>query len=82
MEEVFSTEGRELSAGEVTGLRWLGLGRQVIVVSGDGLVGRDADVEGIEEAFRHTRLVTLTGPPGAGKTALARVVAARRGAPA
>ncbi|WP_459805320.1 ATP-binding protein [Herbidospora sp. RD11066] len=49
-------------------------------MSGDGLVGRDADVEGIEEAFRRTRLVTLTGPPGAGKTALARVVAARRGA--
>ncbi|GLX99335.1 hypothetical protein [Herbidospora sp. NBRC 101105] len=52
----------------------------MIVVSGDGLVGRDADADGIEEAFRHTRLVTLTGPPGAGKTALARVVAARRGA--
>ncbi|TKK83600.1 hypothetical protein FDA94_33185 [Herbidospora galbida] len=52
----------------------------MIVVSGDGLVGRDADVNGIEEAFRHTRLVTLTGSPGAGKTALAKVVAARRGA--
>ncbi|WP_062357359.1 ATP-binding protein [Herbidospora yilanensis] len=49
-------------------------------MSGDGLVGRDADMNGIEEAFRHTRLVTLTGPPGAGKTALARVVAAARGA--
>ncbi|WP_066372509.1 ATP-binding protein [Herbidospora mongoliensis] len=49
-------------------------------MSGDGLVGRDADVEGIEKAFLRTRLVTLTGPPGAGKTALARVVAAKRGA--
>ncbi|WP_061295330.1 ATP-binding protein [Herbidospora cretacea] len=49
-------------------------------MSGDGLVGRDADVEGVEEAFRRTRLVTLTGPPGAGKTALARVIAARHGA--
>jgi predicted ATPase/transcriptional regulator with XRE-family HTH domain len=43
------------------------------------LVGRDAQVQAVCEHFleRQARLVTLTGPPGIGKTRLAMEVAAR-----
>jgi predicted ATPase len=34
-------------------------------------IGRDADISTVREAFDHSRLVTLVGPGGAGKTRLA-----------
>lgn len=41
------------------------------------LVGRDRQIEGVRAALadEHTRLLTVTGPPGVGKTRLALVVA-------
>jgi non-specific serine/threonine protein kinase len=35
-----------------------------------GFVGRDADVDGVTQLFAQTRLVTLVGPGGVGKTRL------------
>ena len=44
----------------------------------DLFVGRDGELEAVSRilAHRHTRLVTLTGPPGIGKTRLAVACAA------
>lgn len=44
------------------------------------LLGRDRDLEAIAEILTHRNLVTVVGPGGVGKTALAREVARRRGA--
>jgi non-specific serine/threonine protein kinase len=40
------------------------------------LIGRDAEVASVRQLLRDNRLVTLTGPPGVGKTRLALEVAA------
>ena len=42
------------------------------------LVGRSADIAGVEDAMRAGRLVTITGPGGVGKTRLAVELAGRR----
>jgi predicted ATPase len=47
---------------------------------GTALVGRDRELVEVEERMRTSRLVTLVGPGGVGKTALARATAERVGA--
>ena len=44
-------------------------------------LGRDSDLAAVADALLHTRLVTLTGPGGAGKTRLSLEVAGRHHAP-
>lgn len=41
------------------------------------LIGRDADLAAVAAALERSRVVTLTGPPGVGKTRLAGEVASR-----
>jgi MoxR-like ATPase len=41
----------------------------------DRIVGREKDAHAIVACWTSHRLVTVTGPPGVGKTALARVLA-------
>ena len=48
----------------------------------DGLLGRDDDVESVSRALEDSRLVTLTGAPGIGKTRLALAVADEQTNPA
>ena len=43
-----------------------------------GLIGRAADVDGVSDAMRRARLVTLTGPGGVGKTRMAIELGHRR----
>ena len=52
-----------------------GLGNLPVPVS--SLVGRARELERIGETLRRTRLVTLTGPGGVGKTRLALALAER-----
>jgi DNA-binding SARP family transcriptional activator/predicted ATPase len=52
---------------------WVALGR--------GLVGRDAEVSGVSGALGDDAVVTVTGPPGSGKSALAAAAALRSSLP-
>jgi predicted ATPase/DNA-binding CsgD family transcriptional regulator len=49
-----------------------------LVPRSGGLLGRDAEIVGVAEALEVSRLVTLTGAPGIGKTRLALAVAEGR----
>ncbi|MFF2266638.1 BTAD domain-containing putative transcriptional regulator [Cellulosimicrobium cellulans] len=66
------------SATGVTGAR----ATQVrgVRVAPDALVGRDDDVERVRDALARSRLVTVLGPGGLGKTRLAQEVARRAAA--
>ena len=44
-----------------------------------GLIGRASDLEGVIDAIRQARLVTLTGPGGVGKTRMAVELGRRHG---
>ncbi|HEX4253183.1 MAG TPA: BTAD domain-containing putative transcriptional regulator, partial [Pseudonocardia sp.] len=71
------------SAGRVAGFRGPGLGARRHPGLGPGLssfVGRDTDLRRLHAVLDDARLVTLTGPGGAGKTRLARETVATLGA--
>ena len=54
---------------------------QLILSETDSFVGRGVDLSALDGLLtKHTRLITLTGPGGIGKTRLARHYAAHRGA--
>lgn len=59
--------GRPVAAPPV---RWRGPQSDIAV-----LVGRDRDLQELDDALGHRRLVTITGPGGCGKTALATYIA-------
>jgi DNA-binding winged helix-turn-helix (wHTH) protein len=49
------------------------------VVAPPGLIGREADLAALSAALEAAPLVTITGAPGVGKSALSRAAAAARG---
>jgi len=63
---------RESSSGSAEPTTGHPAGKPAAATDTRRLLGRDALLEQIGKAFGHGRLVTLTGHPGTGKTALAR----------
>jgi predicted ATPase/DNA-binding CsgD family transcriptional regulator len=61
-----------------SGSRAAGLAEHNVPVPLTSLIGRSRELDGIGEVLRRTRLVTLTGPAGVGKTRLAIEVARRQ----
>ncbi|MCS7475614.1 ATP-binding protein [Umezawaea endophytica] len=55
--------------------------RHGVVHDPNPLLGRDADVVAVEALLRTSRVTSIVGPGGLGKTRLANVVARRAGAP-
>ena len=55
-----------------------GAGMHNVPVPLSSLIGRSRELEGVSETLRRTRLVTLTGPGGVGKTRLATELARRQ----
>jgi hypothetical protein len=55
-----------------------GAGMHTVPVPLSSLIGRSRELEGVSGALRRTRLVTLTGPGGVGKTRLATELARRQ----
>lgn len=70
--------GPELRAAHLEALRddEPAPGRSALPVPLTSLIGRDDDLAGVTKALGRARLVTLTGPGGAGKTRLAVAAAA------
>jgi predicted ATPase/class 3 adenylate cyclase len=56
-------------------LRSLGARASNLPVALSSLIGREAEVEAVRAALRESRLVTVTGPGGTGKTRLVQAVA-------
>ena len=52
--------------------------RPALTLPGDELLGRDEDLAALAEIVDRRPLVTIVGPGGVGKTALAREVTRRR----
>ncbi len=75
---IFEARALALSARDLPPLRTLEEARTNLLLDGNALVGRDEDLHAIAELFQMgVRWVTITGPPGLGKSRLARAVVAR-----
>lgn len=73
-----SVRGTDPAAGKATGGRTTQV--RGVRVAPDALVGRDDDVDRVRDALARSRLVTVLGPGGLGKTRLAQEVARRAAA--
>ncbi|WP_405967905.1 tetratricopeptide repeat protein [Streptomyces sp. NBC_00015] len=78
-EELGADPSPELAALHLQFLRGGGSGRSSLPVQLTRFVGRESELARIAEALPGARLVTLTGPGGAGKTRLAIEAARARG---